>query len=540
MYRPRPPKKNFLSYFIPFIIIISIFVLIIYIFQSLILKKEYFKNTFATLFPWEKWTEVMLSWSEDWNSVTKNIKLFKWDVVKTSEFASINLVWDSKIVLDEWAIVLIDELKSNNSSSQVSLTIPEWRVWFNIERMINPKSLFTIKTENLLLQTRDWIFSLNWNSIRVIEWSVMIDFYDWTKLLWNLDVWVWQEMILSDWDLNSLKIWTLPSVRAINDEFKLSSWYSKNYSETWDNNELEITNELNSEEINSTWEIAEENSKNILEENTENNNTETELEKNQEEENSIEKVTHEWEITLDIEEKDIEIEKDEIVNLFWKVPTWTDSVIVNEWKLSKFIWWGTEWNYNAALKWENLKEWENIYKVEIFDKDNLKISEKEFIINVKIKEEVKEETWTWDIINNEDKIESEDKVEDKAEEKVENEDENKTEEIIDQTWTTNEASDNLIKAETTLQIISHKDWDFVKILDWQSLEIKWIPSNWAASINVWDYTLTSFKKWDSEFIFRIAEQWWNVKIWENNTYKITSFDEEWNEIETINFSLFAE
>lgn len=531
MYRPRPPKKNFLSYLLPFVVIVWIFTLIIYSFQSLILKKEYFKNTFATLHPWEKWTEVMLSWSEDWNFVSKNIKLFKWDVVKTSDFASINLIWESEINLDKWAIVLIDKLQSSNSSSQVSLTIPEWRVWLDIKRMINPKSVFEIKTENLHLSTRHWIFSLNWNSLRVLEWSVALDFYDWKKLLWHLDIWVWQEMILSDSDLNSLKIWTLPSLRAINDEFKLSSWYSKNYLEDWkilEKTDLEISEEIvKTVSENWTWDLVLE-----VEENSEISKTE------ENKEAIVEKVVHEWEITLDIESNDFEIEKDEIVNLSWKVPTWVSSVVVNDWKLSKFQAWDLNYYYNAALKWENLKEWENIYKIEVFDADNVIISKKEFKINVKIKEELVEEV--------DEKIEGE--VDEKIEEDVEIKTEEKNEEedlanekieeveVIDESWD----SENILKIETTLQITSHQEWDFVKILEWQSLEIQWIPSSWAVKINVWDYTLTSFKEWDEKFIFRIAEEWGNVKIWEKNTYKITSFDKDWNEIETLKFSLFAE
>jgi hypothetical protein len=515
MYKPRPPKKNFVSYLLPFVIIVSIFIWAIYSFQSIILKKEYFKNTFATLHPWEKWTQVMLSWSEKWNNVSKNIKLFKWDVIKTSEFASINLIWETKVNLDKWWIILIDKLQSNNSSSQVKLTIPEWRAWFDIKRMINPKSLFEIKSWNLLISTKHWVFSLNWNSVRVLEWWIDVDFFEWKKILWNTTIWVWQELIISDSDLNSIKIWTMPNVRAINDEFKLSSWYSKNYKNNWNINETNKLENLESskEIISWTWNLAENKDKKIetLEKNASNK-------EDKNEEVLIKKVEHEWEITLDIEKTDIEIFKNEIVNLFWKVPTWTYSVKINDWKLWKFSEWDKIYRYNWALKWENLKEWENLYKIEVFDEDDLKFAEKEFKVFVKIKEEAIEEK------EEEVKIETDLKT-------VPTEKEIKKEEI--------EIKSDII-VETSLQIISHKEWEFVKILEWQSLEIKWIPSTWAASIKVWDYKLTWFKKWDNNFIFRIAEEWGNAKTWEKNKFEITSFDEEWKEIEVLNFSLFIE
>ena len=516
MYRPRPPKKNFFSYFVPFLIIITILVWIVYLFQSLILKKEYFKNTFATLYPSEKWTKVMLSGSDSWSNVSKNIKLFKWDIIKSSDFASIGMIWDTKINLDKWSIVLIDKLKSNNSSSQVKIIIPEWRVWFDVKRMINPKSVFEVKSWNLLLSTKNWIFTVNWNSVRVVKWWVDVDFYEWEKDLWHINVWVWQELVLSDSDLNSIKIWTIPNVRAINDEFKLSSWYSLNYTNNWKiskNLEKDISKE--SEDVKKiaswTWEKLEKNQE--IKENIKKNKNITS------EETALKKVEHKWEITLDMEKTNIEIFKKEIVHLSWKVPAWTNSVKVNNWKLWKFVPWDSVYRYNWALKRDNLKEWENVYKIEVFDEDGLKFAEKEFKIFVKIKEEVKEEmkneddkwTWTWKVV---------------SQKNVEENDSSK------------EKSDIIV--ETPLQIISHKDWEFVKLLKWQSLEIKWIPSTWAASIKVWDYKLKWFKKWDKNFIFRIAEEWWNAKIWEKNKFKITSFDNEWKEIETLDFSLFIE
>ena len=517
MYRPRPPKKNFWSFIIPFIIIISIFSIIIYWFQSLILKKEYFKNTFATLSPSEKWTQVMLSWSEKWNYVSKKIKLFKWDVIKASDFASVSLLANSMINLDKWSVVLINKLQSNNSSSQVKITIPKWRVWFKVNRMINPKSLFEVKTDNLLISTRDSIFSVNWNSIRVLDWSVMIDFYDGKKKLWHMDIWVWQELIMSDSDLSSLKIWTLPTVRAINDEFKLSSWYSKNI---WNNSEKILDNLKNVEKISWTWwEISE---KDISEKNSE--VKKSEIKNTKVKKSEIKKVEHKWNITFDNEKKDFEIEKSKIIHLIWKVPTWTKTVKVNNWKLWKFNAKEWVWRYNWALKWKNLKEWENIYKVEVFDEDWIKFEEKEFKIFVKIKEEEKK-SWTWESILNKN-------LEKNLDEKDNNKKNTETSKVSDK------KSD--IKVEQALQITDPKEWEFVKLPDWQALEIHWIPSSWAVSIMVWDYKLKSFVKWDKTFKFRIAEEWGNAKIWEKNTYKISSFDEKWNEIETIKYSIFIE
>ncbi|MCD5383031.1 hypothetical protein LR002_02825 [Candidatus Gracilibacteria bacterium] len=497
MYRPRPPKKSFFSYFLPFLIIISIIVGIIFAFQSIILKKEYFKNTFATLNPGEKGTYVMLSGTENWNFISKKIKLFKGDIIKTSKFASIDLLSKSKINLDKGAIILIDKLQSTNSSSQVKIVVPEGRVWFLVERMINPESYFKVKSGNMLLSTKDGVFSVNGNSVRVIEGGVDVEFFDGKKVLGKMKIGVGQELVMSDSDFDSLKIGTLPSVRAINDEFKLSSWYEKNYLNNGKINETsELKNIAEVQEISSgTGKISEKTSTGKLVK------AEEKVEKA-----VVKKAEHKGEITLSNEDTNFEIFKDEIVHLSGKVPSGTNSVKVNGWKLGKFIPGKFDWRYNGALKWKNLKEGENIYKVEVFDEDGIKFAEKEFKINVKIKEEPKK-TSTGETIQNEEK-------------------------------TVKNTSD--LKLEQTLQIISHKDGEFVKLPEGQALEIKGIASSGATKIQVGDYVLKSFKKGDKNFIFRIAEEWGNAKVGEENTYKITSLDEDGNEIETIKFHLFIE
>ena len=489
-----------------------------YTFQSLVLKKTYFKDTFATITPWNNWAEIMLSWKEDWSIIKRKIKLFKGDAIKTTTDSSeVEYPWNNHTILDKNTSLILENLLADNSFSEIRLSIWEGRVWAKVWRMINPKSSFLISAENIEISSKWWVFSIEWNWIRVIEWSADVNIKEWTKSLWQLTVWVGQELILTDKLITSTKLWNLPELRAISDEFKLSSWYNNNYRNKW-----EVKNNVASNVVkvvtttwstNSTWAKLE---------------WEKEAEENvtKEEPANIEKTKHIWEIAFDFEEwKEIEIEKTEMITINWKVPTNVTAVSVNDWKLTQFKQWNISFKYNAALKWKNLEEWENVFIVKALDKDWDLIKEWKLTLNIKIKkeeaieevkEEIKEEEMEVEEVTEEEKIEE--KVL-KVEEKTEN---------------------NLENAWLSFQITSHKEWESVKVWEWEALEIKWIPPSNAVKITVWNYELKSFKEWNSEFLFRVAEEWGNMTRWATNKYSIEALDEDWKLIEEIKFTIFIE
>lgn len=543
VHRPRPPRKNLLSFLIPFLLIILIFVWAFYSFQSLILKKTYFKDTFATVIPWSKWVEIMLSWNETWTNITKKVKLFKNDALKTtSSSAKVEFPWNNIVNLDKNTSLLIESLLADNSFSDIKISLWEWRIWVEIWRMINPKSQFLILAENMEITSKWWIYSVEWNWIRVIEWSADVNIKNWSKLIWQLTVWVWQELILTDKIISAAKLWNLPELRAISDEFKLSSWYNTNYRNKWDVTEDVVNNMIKVE--TETWSTT-----SIWESLTDDSKKEEE-----EESNNVKKEEHIWEISFDIEEwKEFEIEKNEMITISWKVPTNVSSVVINDWKLTQFKPWDINFKYNAATKWNNLKEWENKFEVEAFDSEWLIIKKWELKIDVKIKSNKEEEVEEKPEDTNkteepkEEEVETNDKeeAETKEEERVETKETEENEKVEEDNSSsanedTEETESNTQSAWLTLQVTSHEDWENVKVLEWQALEIKWIAPENAAKITVWDYELKSFKKWDWEFLFRVAEEWWNMTRWWTNKYSIEAYDEDWNSIEEIKFTIFIE
>lgn len=510
MYRPRPPKKWFISYIAPFLIIIIIFVIWIFSFQKLVFKDSSFNDTFAVLNA-EKWsTEVMLAWKNEWRNAPAKMKLFKNDAIKTfNKWAIIEIPWDSKVVLDKESSLVIENIEADNSFRDVWLMLTNGRIWLDAQRMLNPKSKLLIKLDKIEFTTRWWVFSLESNWVRIIEWEWLVDIIENWKLIWHQAIWVWQELILSETDVKKIALWEMPEINAVSDEFKLSEWYKENYNKKEGSSIADLiktekiddeSNSWNSIMNTSTW-----TNKNI----TNNINT-----INTETWDTINNNQPTWELTIDVEKTNIEIKsRTEVYSFWWKVSSNTAIVHVNWWRLTKFKYWDTGYKYNTSLMWDNLKEWENIFKVQSYDKDYKLLDTKEIKINVALKiEEIKKQEWTWAVSTTTNTTEASNNT--------------------SSNWDTNTSS-----AWATLQVTSPAENE---IVSWEPIEIKWIVPENTAKIIIWDYELKTFKKWDKTFLYRAASTWWNLVKWEKNTYLIKALDDNWNEIESIKFSFFAE
>lgn len=509
MYRERPPKKWFISYIAPFLIIIMIFVWWVFSFKKLFFKENSFNDTYAILNT-EKWnTEVMLSWKNEWRNAPAKMKLFKNDAIKTLEkSAFIEIPWDSKIILDKESSIVIENLEADNSFRDVSIMLTWWRIWLDAQRMLNPKSKLLIKLDKVEFTTRWWVFSLESNWIRIIEWEWLVDIIENSKVIWHQSIWVWQELILSETDIKKIALWELPWVSAISDEFRLSDWYRINYK-----SEAESITEI----IKTEKEIKE-NTWSTITDNAKNNDTISNSSswKDIINDNNIDSQKIKWSLSIDINDDIIEIkDKSQVYSFSWTVSSNTAIVHVNWWKLTKFKYWDLYYKYNASIAWDNLKEWDNLFKVQSYDKDYKLIDTKEKTLKVVLKIENSKSVNTWS--------------------------------VLDGSWSISSTSDNTISSSwsdisstskwTVLQVISPAENE---IISWDPIEIKWIAPENTAKIVVWDYELRTFKKWDKNFLYRASSAWWNLVKWDKNTIIITAFDDSWGKIESIKFSFFAE
>lgn len=95
-----------------------------------------------------------------------------------------------------------------------------------------------------------------------------------------------------------------------------------------------------------------------------------------------------------------------------------------------------------------------------------------------------------------------------------------------------QSDSNIIKSPTYVD-----KYNFVT--KWDIL-LEWIANNNIDEIFINEYKLTWYKKWESNFFYRISENLWNLKEWENN-YKIY-FSTNWNKElkEEINFLYYKD
>ena len=517
IYRPRPPKKWFFSYIAPFLLIVLIFVWGVYSFKQLLFKDNdtntwFFSDSYAVLNA-EKWaTEVMLAWTNDWKLSPTKMKLFKWDAIKTyKKWARIDLPSTISFAMDINSSLIIDKIEADNSFKDISVSLISWRIWLNAERMINPKSKLSLAFQDLVLTTRWWIFSVEANTIRVISWEGLIDIVDSGKIVWQMNIWIGQELIMWEGTLSEVRIWKLPQVSAMSDEFRMSSWYKENYS--WTNNRMvesnPVLNAIKEEEL-----IAKE----LKESEGDNSVTGGDLADNNQIDNATKQAdkssesgdkAETWTLTIDIKSSTIELKKDEMYSIVWTNSSNVAFIKVNWYRLSKFRLWNTSYKYNTRIDWKNLEVWDNIFKVEAFDKKGNLMIERQAKVTVKMADAKLDESSNWE-------------EEDKQVEKVE--------QAIDQ--------ENVVQdSGWVLQVIFPKEWEVVNA---DTVEVKWLAPEWAVAIYVWEYKLTKFKKWDKEFVYRAAPVWWNLTAWAKNTFLIKALDADWNIIESVKLSFFVE
>lgn len=540
-YRPRPPQKWFASYILPFILIVMIFVWWIYSVKKLLFNSSAFADTYSILNS-ESWSvEIMISWKSDWRlAPISNIKLLKWDAVRTKDKeASIDMPWNNKVVLWKNTSLILNKIEADNSYKDLLITLVNWQIWINSQRMINPKSKLAIKSDDILITTRGWVFSIEPWTVRAIEWDWTVEFYQWSKIVWKENIWVWQEMMLKTWDIERVILWELPNLRALSDEFKLSSWYRENY---W-----------NPENVASTTASSPSNSEDMP----------LKIDVNWPQKATSSGVTSTQatnEIVIDLQDSNFELEKTDKLTFTGSAPLQTKTIKVNNYALTKYVPWSWIFSYNASSIWWNLKSWENKFKIEAYWSDDQLIASKELALTVNFKATVwststqatstidakadltavnSSKTNTWSKVNDEPGAESELTSSNKVNSwsKVNSEISSGTSANFEGAETTLLTSKSSLPSETVLQIISPKAGT---VVSWDPITLEWVASKNTEKIIVDDYTLKTYVPWSQAFKYRLSKDFGNLKKWETNSYVVKAYDKSWELIESINYSFVAE
>ncbi len=467
------PKKWFFSYIIPFLILgIIIFWCINLLKQfNINLFKNFNINTFAVLEVKQDTVKVLLKGNDQWQSIPNknvNLKLFAGDKIKTilNGEAKIKLVKDSFVYLQTGTNLSIDEHK-------VKLHLDEGEIIVSVERIINPKSEFIITIwNNLEISSRKGSFILNQNSIKVLDGKVKLKQKSNKTTINETSVWIGQKLtfILNDFeDFEDIQL--LESDIYENEKLKL---ILTNLDQIKELKITETIDSTNNEEVIPEEEIEVSEDKLLTEEPVE------KLEKH--------------EITITSHE-DNQVIKNDFLELKWTTSIWAESVSINDYVLSKFNKWDTDWVYRAKTNWGNLKQWSNEFKIQVKFSDNVEIS-KTITITLEEKEKVEEVV------------------------KTETSSENETMETT----------------STDLSIISPIEGSNI---DSKSITIKGIAPINTSKIIIGNYTLRTFNKGDTQFKYVADKKYGNLEYGKENKYLITALDEDDKEIASITFSFFS-
>lgn len=487
--RKRPPQKGILSYFLPFFLLgIIIAAGIYYINTSSNLS--FTAKIPATLEIVESGVKVLLKDKEDWLDVPESVsgvKLFNGDSVKTFNKgkAKIHLLKESFLYLDDNSSISLKSLEEDDALQETEIDYLYGKVLFSVDRILNPKSHFSVQSNDIELRSRGGTFVLEGSQLQVLKGKMQIDKMSGNKIVTSTQVGVGQQI-----DLSPDSFGAFQEPIALGSEIYLDDFVKTGLGK---------------------MPIKEENPLSVL--STDDNFPETETDisaKDSSETTSSDKKNTNTENSLSIsnEKNDdgiIEI-TEEPLEIKGEVSSNAVSVSINKYQLSKFTKGDTVWLYRAKESFKNLKEGKNEYEVVVEYEDGETLSE-----NI--------------IVDYKPEITDEDK-------EADTEEEAKTSSDTAADLPKNTSDETAL----TLNVISPEEGEKI---DTDPVTIRGTAPAGTAKIMVGDYTLRTFKLGDAQWKYVASKAYGNLSPGEENKHLISAYDENDKEIASIQFSFFS-
>ncbi len=372
--RRAPRRRKSTDYFKPFLLI----VLLIAIFWSawrltlLLLNK----NTDTSISQEVSLqiesgsAKAMTSGGPEWRSIPSNINLYAGERVRTQSDGRLTLDFfdGSQARLDRSSQLGFEVLSEDAASSQVEVMLYEGNLW--VDTQGSPGfSEFTVKTDQFKAKAANSaLFSVTSpETLYVLSGEVMVDVLDNEEVVKTLSVGVGQQLVLSSTVLGDIEEGFDQSlVFALEDSFKTSNWYRWNVKE---NGELsELTDEEG--DLLEETDVSEAETSDALDDDVE--------------------EAEEQEITEAPEEEVVDVNdktppavpqfsdpglNDDVITLeettqvlTGTVSKDTHAVIVNDYRLSRYVPGETSFTYTANVDFANLEAGENKYEAYALDK----------------------------------------------------------------------------------------------------------------------------------------------------------------------------
>ena len=591
--RRKPPRKSFFSYLLPFFLL----ALLIYAGVVFLQKSGNFgANSPASLQVIEPEVKVLLKNNEKWRTVPENVqvKLFSGDTIKTASKseAKLFLFKESFLSLDKSTSISIHEHIESDSFQKTHIEYFHGKILASISRILNPKSDFIIQFSNIRVHSKGGVFIFKDDIIQVLEGKVKIERLEGDIVVAEKEIGVGQQLTFFEENVGDFA-----EVTAINPEIYVSPWIEKalgnniitptsdefssvvdtpekdleeteeenNASESSATEKLTISFPKNKQEIfispleikgkvaaeaisiavndyelskfkkgdtewmyraktewnnlkygKNTFEITakfEDGSlvtKN-LEINFNPNRKETETDKKEETDNVSNDDDNTTKFVKITSHQDQQTIKAKSIELKGTVSKNAVAVTVNDYQLSKFKKGDTEWMYRASYDFGNLEEGENTFKVVVKFSDDSVLT-KSISLQAQAKQDNKEDN----LENNEN--DSEKKDDDDTEKTSSNKQ--------------NTTTDNGLK----LAVLSPEEGANIES---DPVIIRGTVPKGTAKVSIGEYFLRTFNEGDTQFKYSASKKYHNLEYGEKNKYLITAYDQNDNEIASIQFSFFS-
>ena len=431
--------------------------------------------------------KAMTSGSNEWKSVPNGIYLYEGEKLRTQSDGRVTLSFfdKDKVRLDKSSELEFKTLEREAGSGAAGLILEDGRLWLEIDESGTSSSTFTIETGLLSLVSDGGVFAVSHpGMLYVLEGSVKAEIMHEGDIIKSTTIGVGQELIIDAEIAADLSEGLQKEIIfALDDAFKSSNWHRWN-KQQGDNTFDDLTDESEVESDEQNIESDEE---------SETDEPETEIADDEEtEEEEVDEDDQEPPTKPQIEEPGnngdtITLDSGE-QDITGSVSSDTEAVIVNDYRLSKYVPGSKTFRYTAKVEFGNLEVGENEFEVIAVDKNQNKseVAKITLLLSQEVYDEIKSEE--------EDEEDSEVEVSTPA----------AASSTGGVSITSPNNGENLVTSET-------------------AFEIKGSVPEGTSKVLVNGYQLQGFTEGSSTFLYRANSTLGTLEIGELNTYTVKAY-----------------
>ena len=430
--------------------------------------------------------KAMTSGDSEWKNVPTGIYLYEGEKLKSMSDGRVTLSFFDKdtVRLDKSTEVKFAALNRDAVGGQATVEMASGKLWVIIDKASPAVSEFTIDTGLLKLRSSGGIFAVSYpGMLYVLDGSVKADILHDGNVVKSSTIGVGQELVADEGIATGLSENLQKEVIfALDDAFKSSNWYRWNQQqegaispegEEPAEDGTAMTDETTDDSATDETAVDEETP---VDEETTTDEEETAVDENDKEPPAVPQIEEPGNngdsITLDDVEMDIT----------GSVSSDTDAVIVNDYRLSRYVPGSRTFRYTAKVAFGNLKVGDNEFEVIAVDKAGNK-----------------SDAATITLILPQD-------VYDKADEE-----------------TAADTSAPAASATGGVKITDPNNGENLTTSE-TAFEIKGEVPEGTVKVVVNDYTLTGFKEGDTTFLYRANSTLGTLEIGKLNTYTAKAYD----------------